>query len=155
MTTNAARSADHDVRIARFHAYAAAFEAAYERDDWRLLAPYFTETATSELNGANIAGRDAVIASLRDSVATFDRRFDRRALRLTAGPTVEPDGRLHVTAVVRYERAGLDPLEVVGEEWFTFDGDRIAAHVDQVTNLAEVMAYLGSHLERLRPVGAS
>ena len=55
--------------IARFHAYAAAFEAAYESGDWTLLEPYFTENATSELNGARVDGRAAVLASFRDAVA--------------------------------------------------------------------------------------
>ncbi len=145
---------DHADRIARFHAYAAAFEAAYASDDWSLLEPYFTADATSELNGNRVEGRDAVLASFRAAVTMFDRRFDTRRQRFSVGPILDPDGRVHVTAVVRYERAPLDPLEVVGEEWFTFDGDRIKHHVDHVTNIAEVMAYLAGNHDRLRPPAA-
>jgi hypothetical protein len=121
-----------DHRIDRFHAYAAAFESAYESDDWSLLEPYFTEDATSELNGARVDGRAAVLASFRDAVAMFDRRFDSRRMRITHGPAIE-DGRVHIIAVVRYERAALAPLEVTGEEWFTFEGDRIKQHVIRVS----------------------
>ena len=141
---------DAEHAIARFHAYAAAFEAAYRSDDWTLLAPYFTADATSELNGARVAGRDAVLASFRDGVAMFDRRFDDRTKRITEGPTFA-DGRVFVRIVTRYERTGLPGVDVVGDEWFTFDGDRIATHVDVVVNGAEVMTYLASHADALRP----
>jgi hypothetical protein len=137
--------------IERFDAYAAAFEAAYESDDWSLLEPYFTEDVVSELNGGRVEGRAALLAAFRDAVRMFDRRFDTRRHRITRGPAIE-DGRVAMTAVVRYERAGLPPLEVVGEEWFTFAGDRIAHHVDTVVNLAEVMTYLGTHGAALRPM---
>ncbi len=137
--------------IERFHAYAAAFETAYASDDWTVLEPYFTEDATSELNGARVDGRAAVLASFRDAVGMFDRRFDSRRLRITHGPTIE-DGRVHITAVARYEREALAPLELVGEEWFTFEGDRIKHHVDQVVNVTEVMGYLARHADALRPL---
>ena len=145
---------DDERAIARFHEFAAAFEAAYAADDWTLLAPFFTEDATSSLNGARVDGRDAVLASFRDGVAMFDRRFDTRALRITDGPTFA-DGRLFVRMTVRYERASLPALEVVGDEWFTFEGDRIATHVDDVVNGAEVMTYLGRHNDALRPFAPS
>ena len=83
----------------------------------------------------------------------FDRRFDSRHMRLAAGPTVE-DGRVHVKTVSRYERGPLAPLEILGEEWFTFEGDRIARHVDQVLNFADAMEYLAQHGEALRPMAA-
>lgn len=86
-----------DPRIDRFHAYATTFEAAHESDDWSVLAPYFTEDAISELNGARVEGRGAVLASFRDSVTTFDRRFDSRHLHITHGPIVD-DERVHIVA---------------------------------------------------------
>jgi hypothetical protein len=136
--------------IARFHEYAAAFEAAHASDDWTLLAPFFTDDATSSLNGATVTGREAVLASFRDGVAMFDRRFDTRSLRITEGPTFT-DGRLFVRITSRYERAGIPALELVGDEWFSFDGDCIASHVDEVVNGAEVMSYLAQHADALRP----
>jgi hypothetical protein len=137
--------------LERFRAYAAAFETAYATNDWRVLEPHFTVEATSELNGNLVAGRDAVIASLRDGVAMFDRRFDSRTHRIIEGPEIQ-DGRVHIKTSGLYERAGIEPLELIGEEWFDFDGDRIARHVDNVVNFMEVMTYLGNHAGDLLPM---
>jgi len=146
---------DTDARraIARYHAYADAFEAAYATDDWSLLAPYFTEDAVADLNGTRVQGRDAVLTAFRTAVTIFDRRFDTRRMALVLGPEIT-DGRVHTKAVGRYERAALPPLELEGEEWFTFAGDRISHHVDRVVNLPNVMAYLARHAGGLRPLAA-
>ena len=141
-------------RLSRFDAYAAAFETAFESDDWSVLEQFFTDDASNELNGTRVEGRSAVLQSFRDSVTMFDRRFDGRTLRFAEGPVVE-DGVVRLKAVVRYERRGLPALEVVGEEWFHFAGDRIQRHVDQVLNLDEVMGYLARHGDALRPFGAT
>ena len=141
-------------RLSLFDAYAAAFEAAFDSNDWTVLEPFFTEDASSELNGTRVEGRSAVLQSFHDSVTMFDRRFDGRALRFVEGPVVE-DGVVRLKAVTRYERRGLPTLEVVGEEWFHFAGDRIQRHLDQVLNLDEVMGYLALHGDALRPLAAT
>jgi hypothetical protein len=41
-------------------------------------------------------------------------------------------------------------LEVTGEEWFAFEGDRIKHHVDRVVNAPEVMEYLVRHGDALQ-----
>ena len=140
--------------IARYHAYAAAFEAAYASDDWSRLEPYFTPDAVADLNGTVVRGRDAVLTAFHTAVTIFDRRFDARRLRLVEGPTRE-GGRVHTKAAAVYERAGLPALELRGEEWFTFAGDRICHHVDRVLNLPDVMAFLASHAAALRPFAAT
>jgi len=140
--------------LSRFHAYAAAFETAFASDDWSVLEPFFTEDAGNELNGGRVEGRSAILRAFRDSVTMFDRRFDRRALRFVDGPAVE-DGVVHLKAAVRYERRGLPALEVLGEEWFHFVGDRIQRHVDQVLNLDAVMTYVAEHNDALRPLSAA
>ena len=137
--------------IARYHAYAAAFEAAYVSDDWSHLEPYFTVDAVADLNGTCVRGRDGVLTAFRTAVTIFDRRFDARRVRLVEGPTLE-GGRVHTKAVAVYERDGLPPLELTGEEWFTFAGDRICHHLDRVVNLPDVMAYLARHAGALRPL---
>lgn len=141
-------------RLACFEAYAAAFEAAFDSDDWTVLEPFFSEEASSELNGTRVEGRSAVLRSFRDSVTMFDRRFDGRARRCVEGPVVQ-DGVVRLRAVTRYERRGLPALEVIGEEWFHFAGDRVQRHVDRILNLDEVMGYLARHGEALRPVAAT
>ena len=141
-------------RLERFAAYAAAFETAYATDDWGLLETHFTDDATNELNGARVEGRPAVVAAFRDAVAMFDRRFDSRTMRIAEGPEIR-DGVVRIKTLGTYRRDGLPPLELVGEEWFHFDGDRIARHVDNVVNLAEVMSFLGQHADALRPMATS
>ena len=93
--------------LSRFHAYAAAFEAAFASDDWSVLEPFFTADASNELNGGRVEGRSAVLQAFHDSVTMFDRRFDRRALRFVHGPVVE-DGVVHLKAAVRYELGEID-----------------------------------------------
>lgn len=139
-----------DPRLARYRAYAEAFESAYASDDWTLLTPHFTEDATAELNGTTVRGRDAILAAFRSAVSLFDRRFDSRRMRLVLGPEWDGDGRLHTKAIGHYERADLPALELHGEEWFSFADDRIHHHVDQVLNLPEVMQYLSQHITSLR-----
>jgi hypothetical protein len=138
-------------RLRRFSAYADAFEVAYATDDWSVLEPFFTPDASSELNGSRVDGRPGVLGSFRDGVAMFDRRFDSRTLEIIEGPEIA-DGIVRIKTVNRYERAGLEPLELVGEEWFHFEGDRIARHVDRVVNVADVMEYLARHGEALKPM---
>jgi hypothetical protein len=141
---------DEQQRLERFRGFADAFETAYATDDWTVLEPFLTEDVASELNGARVEGRGAVVASFRASCNAFDRRFDRRAMRIIEGPELQ-DGVVRIKTVNRYERAGLAPLELLGEEWFHFDGDRISRHVDQVLNGAEVMGFLAQHGAALRP----
>jgi hypothetical protein len=141
-------------RLACFSAYAAAFERAYTTDDWSLLEPFFTEDASSELNGARVDGRPGVVRSFRDAVAMFDRRFDSRTMRIVEGPEIA-DGVVRIKTVGRYTRAGLEPLDVGGEEWFHFADGRIQRHVDHVLNVADVMEYLGRHADALKPMTGS
>ncbi|HEY2388442.1 MAG TPA: hypothetical protein VGK30_15915 [Candidatus Binatia bacterium] len=145
---------DQRRRIERVRGFADAFEAAYATDDWTVLEPFLTENASSELNGARVEGRAAVLDSFRVSCDAFDRRFDRRAMRIIEGPELQ-DGAVRIKTVNTYERAGLAPLELIGEEWFHFDGDRIARHVDQVVNGADVMTFLAEHGTALRPLRAA
>jgi SnoaL-like domain len=135
---------DNRHRLERFHAFADAFEAAYVTDDWTVLEPFLTDDVTSELNGTRVHGRDAVLESFREACAMFDRRFDSREMRFVEGPEVR-DGVVRIKAVGTYRREGLEPLELIGEEWFHVEGDRIARHVDQVLNGAEAMGYLARH----------
>ena len=81
-------------RIARFAAYAAAFEKCYENDDWSLLEPYFTEDAVYDAAldppiGARLEGRDAILAYFEDG-----REPLRSALREPrARAARRPEGR--------------------------------------------------------------
>ena len=115
--------------VKRFGEYAAAFERAYQSDDWAQLEPFFTEDAVYEIEGGppfggRAAGRSALISHLEKSVNAFDRRFPKRSLQLLEGPTLR-DGRVWMRWRVTYSGPGLPELVLDGEESAAFDGDRI------------------------------
>src|SRR5215831_8415602 len=109
------QTTDERRRIERVQGFADAFETAYATDDWTVLEPFLTEDVSSELNGTRVDGRPAVLDSFRVSCDAFDRRFDRRAMRIIEGPELE-DGVVRIKTVNTYERVGLAPLELIGEE---------------------------------------
>ena len=115
--------------VTRFGEYAAAFERAYQSDDWAQLEPFFTEDAVYEIEGSppfggRAAGRSALISYLEKSVNTFDRRFPKRSLQLLEGPTLR-QGRVWMRWRVTYSGPGLPELVLDGEETAAFEGDRI------------------------------
>ena len=142
--------------IERFQEYADAFEVVYEKDDWSALDPFFTEDAVYEtiadepLAGVH-EGRKAVFAQLKQSLDTFDRRFDSRELELREGP-VERDGGVWMRWAVTYRVEGAPPLVLEGEELARFEGDRIRRLEDRFADDAtqKMLAWMGEHAGRLR-----
>ncbi|HYB99351.1 MAG TPA: nuclear transport factor 2 family protein [Candidatus Limnocylindrales bacterium] len=113
----------------RFIQYAIAFERAFATDDWSGLDEFFTDDAVHHVKGGGpfavlSMGRDEVIANLRRSVDTIDRRFDRRLPEVIAGPE-ERDGAVWITFRATFEREGLPPLVIEGNHATRFRGDRI------------------------------
>ena len=122
--------------VTRFGEYAAAFERAYQSDDWAQLEPFFTEDAVYEIEGSppfggRAAGRSALISYLEKSVNTFDRRFPKRSLQLLEGPTLR-QGRVWMRWRVTYSGPGLPELVLDGEESAAFEGDRIQRLEDRL-----------------------
>jgi len=116
--------------IQRFGDYAAAFERAYQSDDWSQLEPYFTEDAVYEVKGGppfggRVEGRSALIAHLHRSVDAFDRRFPSRRLELLDGPSLRGQ-RVWIRWRASYSGPGIPELVLDGEENASFEGDRIA-----------------------------
>jgi ketosteroid isomerase-like protein len=73
-------------KIARFAAYAAAFEKAFESDDWSLVEPFFSEDAVYDVDldppmGGRFEGRPAILAYFKQVLDRFDRRFESRSSR--------------------------------------------------------------------------
>jgi hypothetical protein len=122
--------------IARFMEYAAAFEDVYESDDWRLLEPYFSDTAVYELVGAESfvgrhEGRDAIFAALKTALDNFDRRFETRQLDFLQGPELREDAVwFHWRG--SYKSPGLPELVIEGKERAWLEGDRIHRLVDDI-----------------------
>jgi hypothetical protein len=115
--------------LARYLAYAAAFEEAFRSDDWSCVAPYFTEDAVYRVSGGppiggTWSGRDAVLAHFRDIVNLIDRRLDKRIQSAIAPPRVEGNV-LEVQWRGIYGVAGAPDTEIRGIERAVFEGERI------------------------------
>ena len=142
--------------IARFQQYADAFEEFFERDDASILEPYFTEDAVSETLadpplGGRQEGRAAVIAELKASLDSFDRRFESRELEVLEGPE-DRDGAVWMRWRARYRVSDAPRLELEGEETVTFEGDRIRRLEDRFPPDApkSMLAWLSAHGAKLK-----
>ena len=142
-------------RIARFAAYAAAFERAYESNGWTELEEFFTEDCVYEiglpaLGMERCEGRDAILAWFPVVLDGFDRRFASRQLAALEGPTEEGDEvRLRGTATYRAE--GVPDFVLELEEILRFEGDRIAHLEDRYSEpmRREAEAYVHEHGAKL------
>jgi len=115
--------------IPRFAAYAAAFEKAFESDDWTELEAFFDEEAVYEvglpiLGTERCEGRAAILAWFPDVLDRFDRRFASRELELLDGPN-ETDGEVSIRGSATYRAEGVPNFVLVLEEFVRFDGEKI------------------------------
>ena len=138
-------------KIARFAAYAAAFEKSYASDDWSHVEPFFTEDAVYEIDleppiGARLEGRDAILAYFKQVVDRFDRRFESRELALLEGPRQEGDS-VWIRGSATYSAPGVPDFVLELEETATFDGDRIRLLEDRYEKAMEkeALEYLKEH----------
>ena len=137
--------------IERYAAYAAAFEEAYESDNWSVLEPYFTQDAVYDFIaapplGGRHEGRATVLNDFKDAVNGFDRLFKSRKVELLEGP-VEKDGGVWVRWVATYELEDAPDLRTEGEERAFFEGDRIRLFEDRVTDEEgeKIGTYMAEH----------
>ena len=144
--------------IERYVAYTTAFEEAYASDDWFRLEPFFTEDAVYEFSapapfGGKYEGRAAVLAQFKNSVNSFDRRFDSRAIEVLEDPS-EKDGGVWIRWATIYTLAGAPDCRIEGEEHAVFAGDRIRQLTDSITEVeaGRVGAYFAQHGAKLKPV---
>ena len=143
-------------RIARFARYAAAFEEAYESNDWSLLEPFFTEDAVYETGdipaplGARSEGRDAILAYFDRVLNGFDRRFATRKIALVEGPREDGD-TVWIRGSVVYTAPGVPDLRFELEEITTFRGDRICHLEDRYDDatMKAVLDYANTHGAKL------
>lgn len=145
---------------AAFVAYAEAFEVGYASRDWKPVDDLMTDDVVWSLEnmpepmGGTHVGRSDVIDAIRESTETFDRRFDRREPRILEGPLEIPGG-IHMTWAVTYERDGLEPFVLLGEEWDLFRDGKLSLHREKFHNLGEAFAFLAKHADALLPVASS
>jgi hypothetical protein len=140
--------------IVHFLNYALAFETAYFTQEWKVIEPYFTEDAVSEVQGrlfpSQCEGRAAVLAAFKNSCDQFDRRFDSREPRFLQLPE-RIEGGVYIKFVITFYRNGLPPLNLEGEEWDYFRGDRIERHIERFSNETEVDEFLARYSGELFP----
>jgi len=118
-----------------FERFAADFELAVADDDWSRLEKYLADDATYLNVGGpdpKCQGRDAILAYLKDDVASYDRRFDTRRLAALTPPTVDGN-RLWRRWRCTYTLAGAPDLVVDGEARYLFDGARIKQIEEEAT----------------------
>ena len=142
-------------RIARFAAYAAAFEKAFVTDEWTLVEPFFTEDAVYEVPldppmGGRFEGRPAILAYFKMVLDRFDRRFESREIAVLEGPTETGDS-VWIRGSATYRAAGVPEFVLELEETVHFDGDRIRLLEDRYEPAMKqgIAAYLKEHGEKL------
>jgi hypothetical protein len=137
--------------IARFAEYAAAFEKAFESDDWSGVEPFFDEAAVYEvglplLGRSRCEGREEVLTWFREVLDRFDRRFDSRELGLLEGPK-ESGNEVWIRGTATYRAKGLPDFALELKETARFEGDRIVHLEDEYSDemIAETEAFMRAH----------
>lgn len=133
----------------RYLEYAAAFEASYADDDWSHLEPFFTEDAVYTGGAESASGRETLLAYLKNSVDSFDRKMDSRSISLDAPSETADSVRTNLT--VTYTKSGCPDLVISGREIAEFDGERIARLTDEFDSTAEqaMGEWMAAHAEKL------
>ena len=122
--------------IERFLGYAAAFDQAFESDDWSLVESYFTEDAVYEVPGGPpfgklVEGLENIISSFQTDVNLFDRKFDERIVELVK-PPYEEGTVVHAPWRAVFRKEGFPDLELTGTEQAHFEGDKISRLVSVI-----------------------
>jgi len=101
-------------------------------------------------------GKAAVLAHLKRSVESFDRRFDSRSLEILEGPE-ERDAGIWMRWRATYGLAGAPDLILDGEESVWFEGDRIIRLEDRYPDGvgATLLGFMGEHGGKLHPENPS
>ena len=134
-----------------FFAYAQAFEATFEDDDWSRLEDFFSADAVYlPGDGKEIRGRQDVLDHLKNSVDTFDRLFDLRRVELISQPVVT-NSQVTIQWKATYEKRGLPDLVLIGSEVATFDEKVISRLEDSLNDgVAEgLQNWTGDYGDRL------
>ena len=137
--------------IPQFAAYAAAFEKAFESDDWSSLEEFFSEDAVYEiglpiLGAERCTNRDEIFAWFKDVLDRFDRRFGSRTLELLEGPK-EENGTVWIRGSATYRAEGVPDFVLILEESIRFEDGRIVHLEDHYSDemVAETERFLAEH----------
>ena len=134
-----------------FFEYAQAFERVFEDDDWSQLEEFFTPDAVYlPGDGKELRGRENILAHLKQSLDSFDRRFDLRRVDLVSDPVVTAS-QVTIQWRAAYEKKGLPDIVLRGSEEATFEGNAISRLEDSLDEgVAETLqAWIGQHGDNL------
>jgi hypothetical protein len=124
----------------RFMAYAGDFEKTLADDDWSRLRRYFAEDAVYEVKadsfGCRLSGPTAIFVGMKKSLDGFDRKFARRDVEVTRGPTISGDEMAMGWKVV-YHKDGVPSFVLRGRSEVRYSGDKIAYLSDAYDASAE------------------
>jgi hypothetical protein len=113
----------------QFITYAGDFEKTFADDDWTRLRRYFADDAVYEVKsntfGCRLVGPSAIFAGIKKSLDGFDRRFSKRDIEVTDGPTIDGD-ELRLGWNVTYTLAEEPPFVLRGRSIVRYAGDKIA-----------------------------
>ena len=133
--------------LAQFIEYAAAFETAYQSNDWHTIDQYFAENCVYNIglrafHTAQSRGRNDTVQWLADVTKQFDKRFEKRVTQLTDGPHVEGDD-IRFSGTATYTHEGLPDLVLTLEEVVTYQDGLISGLEDRYSQAMqeEVIAY--------------
>ena len=134
-----------------FFDYAQAFERVFEDDDWSQLEGFLTpDVVYLPGDGKELRGRDNVLAHFKQSLDSFDRRFDLRRADLVSDPVVTAN-RVTIQWRAAYEKKGLPDIVLSGSEEATFEGNAISRLEDWLDDgVAETLqTWIGQYGDKL------
>lgn len=115
--------------LQHFLAYAGDFEKTLKDDDWSRLRRYFADDAVYEVKsdsfGCRLVGPTAIFTGMKKSLDGFDRRFTRRDVEITDGPTVDGN-EMQVGWKVIYHLEDQPSFTLPGRSTVRYAGDQIA-----------------------------
>lgn len=121
--------------VDQFESFAADFEICVSDDSWARLEKYFVENATYlNVGGLDpiITGRAAILAFLKNSVESTDRRFDSRDL-VALTPPKATGNRLSRKWRCTYKLSDTPDLVVEGEARYEYEGELIRTIEEELT----------------------
>jgi ketosteroid isomerase-like protein len=141
--------------VARFIAYASAFERAVVTNEWDEVAACFAPDAVYEVSfepplGGRFEGRAAIVGYLEEILDRLDRRFASRHPELL-GLQEEDGGRIRIQGRVRYVHPTTPDLVFELEEIAHIEDGLIVRLEDQYddANRDAILRYIAEHGPRL------
>ena len=137
-----------------WRSWIAAFDRAYETDDWTEAQNYLTDDVVYSVAGVPFAcelrGRENVLAGFRKSLTNFDRKFDRRDWE-AVDLKVWSDHAVTAFAKGNYTLGAKPPITFAAKSaWFFRDGKiSLMTDIYDVTevNAAQTLDWLAMHGE--------